>query len=101
MSSRTWSHSASSIRSGSLSFGSVNCRGVKSQQFDKEHVHRLFCGIMDSFVEEQCHAIVLGCTEIPLAIEETEYKGVPIINPLWIMARAMIQRADESKLKAL
>ena len=56
---------------------------------------------MDSFVEKQCHAIVLGCTEIPLAIEETEYKGVPIINPLWIMARAMIQRADESKLKAL
>ena len=40
---------------------------------------------MDSFVEEQCHAIVLGCTEIPLAIEETEYKGVPIINPLWMM----------------
>ena len=101
MNSKPLSLSASSIRSGTLSFDFVSCRGVKSQQFDKDHVHRLLCAIMDSFVEEQCYAIVLGCTEIPLAIEETEYKGAPIINPLWIMARAMVQRADESKLKAL
>ena len=56
---------------------------------------------MDDLVASHCNAIILGCTEIPLAIEEVEYKGVPIINPLLIMARTMIQRADASKLKDL
>lgn len=54
---------------------------------------------MDGLVANHCDIIILGCTEIPLAIEEKEYKGIPIINPLLIMARAMIRKADASKLK--
>ena len=54
---------------------------------------------MDDLVANHCDAIILGCTEIPIAIEEAEYRAIPIINPLLIMARTMIQKADASKLR--
>jgi hypothetical protein len=42
--------------------------------------------------------IILGCTEIPLALPEPEYEGVPLVDPVEAVARAMISRADKSKL---
>lgn len=56
---------------------------------------------MDSLLEEGCEAIILGCTEIPLAIEEKYYKGIPILNPSWILARSLIQEVDASKVALL
>ncbi len=35
-------------------------------------------------------AVILGCTEIPLAVPETVYHGLPLINPLSILADALI-----------
>jgi len=42
--------------------------------------------------------IILGCTEIPLALPEAEYLGVPLIDPVEAAARAMIKMADPAKL---
>lgn len=56
---------------------------------------------MDELLEEKCEAFLLGCTEIPLAITEHEYRGVPVLNPSWIMARNLVRIADASKLKSL
>ena len=70
-----------------------------SQRYDRKHVHGMLCRVMDDLVANHCDAIILGCTEIPLAIEEAEYRAIPIINPLLIMARTMIQKADASKLR--
>jgi aspartate racemase len=45
--------------------------------------------------------IVLGCTEIPLAITETKINKIPIIDPTNILARALIRFLEPKKLKPL
>ena len=54
---------------------------------------------MDELVETGCDAILLGCTEIPLAITEKKYRGVPILNASWMLAYELVRLADASKLK--
>ena len=44
-------------------------------------------------------AIILGCTEMPLAITEPTLYGIPIIDPTLILARALIREANPAKLK--
>ena len=44
-------------------------------------------------------AIVLGCTEIPLAIQEERIDDLIIIDPALILARALITAVDPTKLK--
>ncbi len=46
-------------------------------------------------------AVVLGCTEIPLAITETHIDGVAIIDPTLILARALIRAVAPQKLLPL
>ena len=45
--------------------------------------------------------IILGCTELPLALQEKSYFGLPVIDPNRILARALIHELDPGKLKPL
>ena len=45
-------------------------------------------------------AIILGCTEIPIAITAPLLYDLPMIDPTLILARALIREANPSKLKA-
>jgi aspartate racemase len=51
--------------------------------------------------EQGAQAIILGCTEIPLALPEKTYKGIPLIDPMFALARALIRVVDEKKLRPL
>jgi aspartate racemase len=51
--------------------------------------------------QKGAQAIILGCTEMPLAITEPALNGLPIIDPTFILARALIREANPSKLKPL
>ncbi|MBI2018203.1 aspartate/glutamate racemase family protein [Candidatus Daviesbacteria bacterium] len=46
-------------------------------------------------------AIILGCTEIPLALPESKYQGVHLIDPMVALARALIRESTPAKLKPL
>lgn len=46
-------------------------------------------------------AVILGCTEIPLAIPETHLDELPVIDPTLILARALIRDANPAKLRLL
>lgn len=46
-------------------------------------------------------AVILGCTEIPIAFQELGKKSLPAIDPTRILARALIQSAFPEKLKPL
>jgi aspartate racemase len=46
-------------------------------------------------------AIILGCTEIPLAIPERQIDGMPIIDSSLVLARALIRAAAPEKLRLL
>ena len=51
--------------------------------------------------EEGAEIAILGCTEIPLAITESEINGVITIDPTNILARALIYKSNPDKLKPL
>lgn len=55
--------------------------------------------IMDALKKEGATVIVLGCTELPLALPEKDYNGMPLIDPNRIMARALIHHFSPEKLK--
>ena len=46
-------------------------------------------------------AVVLGCTELPLAVPEAEYEGVTLIDPTVVLARALIRETYPEKLRPL
>lgn len=54
---------------------------------------------MNELIRKGADAVILGCTEIPLAITNPYYKGIPLIDPSRILARSLIRALDPSKLK--
>jgi aspartate racemase len=44
-------------------------------------------------------AVVLGCTELPLAVPEPVHAGVPLVNSTRALARALIRATHPGKLK--
>ncbi|MDX1415716.1 MAG: amino acid racemase [Candidatus Promineifilaceae bacterium] len=49
--------------------------------------------------EAGAQAVVLGCTELPLAIHESRIDDLIMIDPALILARALISAVDADKLK--
>ncbi len=49
--------------------------------------------------QQGAEAIILGCTEIPLAITESRLGDLIVIDPTRILARALIREVDPAKLK--
>lgn len=55
-----------------------------------------------SFLEERgAQVVILGCTEIPLAITESKIHDVITIDPTNVLARALIHKSNLHKLKPL
>ncbi len=50
-------------------------------------------------IEEGSEILILGCTEIPLALPYKKYKDIPLIDPMVSLARALILEANPEKLK--
>ncbi len=46
-------------------------------------------------------AVILGCTELPLAVPEPEFEGVPLVDSTNALARALIRATWPDKLKPL
>jgi aspartate racemase len=44
-------------------------------------------------------AIVLGCTELPLAFPGRDWEGLPLVDPTMALARALIRAVDETRLR--
>ena len=55
-----------------------------------------------SYLKKQgAQAVILGCTEIPIAIPEPEVEDMVTIDPTLVLARALIYRTNPEKLKPL
>lgn len=55
-----------------------------------------------SFLKERgAQAIILGCTEIPLAITEKKLDNILLIDPTTVLARALIRFSNPEKLKPI
>jgi aspartate racemase len=53
-----------------------------------------FQRVIGRMKDEGCDAVVLGCTEIPLIIDETN-SPLPILDSTRLLARAALRRAVE------
>ncbi|MDE6432570.1 MAG: amino acid racemase [Opitutales bacterium] len=67
---------------------------VKSglQYQNLREAERYFIDSMDELISVGVDLIILGCTEIPLAVTADTYKNVPLINTLSVLADACIER---------
>lgn len=76
--------------------------GIKAQSYPVTPAARgSLLDAMDHLQEKGAEAIILGCTEIPLAITEKLIGDTVIVDPTLILARAMIRELDPEKLKPL
>ena len=51
--------------------------------------------------KQGAQVIVLACTELPLALTEKSYFGIPTVDPNRILARALIEHIAPEKLKPI
>lgn len=52
----------------------------------------------EKLAESGAEALILGCTEIPIALPEAKVAGLPAIDPALILARALIAAYDPTRL---
>jgi aspartate racemase len=55
-------------------------------------------GILE-LIDKGAQAVIMGCTEIPLAFNRNKPVGTTLIDPTRVLARALIYKADSAKLK--
>ncbi|MEZ4701520.1 MAG: amino acid racemase [Rhodothermales bacterium] len=56
-------------------------------------------GVIAALAERGAEAVVLGCTELPLALPGTHAAGLPLIDPTRILARALIRETYPERLR--
>ncbi|MFO7782800.1 MAG: aspartate/glutamate racemase family protein, partial [Spirochaetia bacterium] len=49
-------------------------------------------------VDRGAEVLVLGCTELPFALAEGSFGGVPVVDPVTALARALVRHVDSSAL---
>jgi aspartate racemase len=57
-----------------------------------EAAHELLMGSIEKLMNWGVNAVVLGCTEIPLAIKETHYKNIPLVNSIDSLVKSSIKK---------
>jgi len=79
-----------------------NLFGIKSisDPVDKRAIHLLNKSV-DHLIENSADAIILGCTEIPMALAKMNKASVPFVDPTLILARALVKQVAPEKLKPL
>ena len=56
--------------------------------------HTMLMSVVDSLIARGAKAVVLGCTEIPLAIRGDNQNGIPLINSIDSLVKAAIKEFD-------
>eukprot|EP00659_Diplonema_papillatum_P000842 gene842-1296_t len=67
--------------------------GVKAVQPTTSEAHAAFESFCVDLINQGAEAIILGCTEIPLALPYPAFNGVPLVDPMAVLARAFISKA--------
>ncbi len=76
--------------------------GLKAQSNPPSKIARQsLLNAIEHLREKGAEAILLGCTELALAIPEAEVEALPIIDPTVVLARALIRETYPDKLKPL
>ena len=49
--------------------------------------------------ERKADLILMGCTEIPLALSGTDFQGIPLLDPTKVLAESLVRAFNPAKLK--
>lgn len=66
----------------------IKTQGGKITEKAKDQLY----AVMEMIINKGVQAIILGCSEIPLAVTEEEFHGIKLIDPVDILAKAMIEQ---------
>ncbi|MCF6243081.1 MAG: amino acid racemase [Bacteroidales bacterium] len=73
--------------------------GIKALSPITEKAKIRFENFAQTLIDKGAEALILGCTEIPLALQGKYFQETPLIDPVYVLARALIKNANEKKLK--
>ncbi len=74
--------------------------GLKAQSSPPDpRARQALLDATDHLIERGAEAVILGCTELPLAIPEAGRGGVPFLNSTRALARALIRATHPEKLR--
>ncbi len=73
--------------------------GIKACGYATERAREALLFSIDALRSQGAQAIILGCTELPLAFEGSEVGGLPLIDSNKALARALIRAFDPQKLR--
>lgn len=74
--------------------------GIKAQSSPiTQRAKTVLLGAVQELIQRGAQIVILGCTEIPLAITEKFVKEIELIDPTRILARALIRSFSPEKLK--
>lgn len=75
--------------------------GLKARSYAVPEVRKKFTDYLEFLIDERAELIILGCTEIPLALPENDWKGIALVDPMLALARALVRSSNLQKLKPL
>ena len=73
--------------------------GIKSVSPVSRQARENFEKFAQKIIEKGAEAIILGCTEIPLALPGEKFEGIPLIDPMRALGRALVKKAIEKTQK--
>jgi aspartate racemase len=63
-----------------------------------DQAHSMLMTVVRSLIDRGVNAVVLGCTEIPLAVKEVEENSIPIVNSIDSLVKLSIKTLAEDIL---
>jgi aspartate racemase len=73
--------------------------GIKANGSGTQRSRQDLTRAVEHLVEKGAQAVILGCTELPLALSEKAIGSTSLLDPAFILARALIREAAPEKLK--
>jgi aspartate racemase len=73
--------------------------GIKALSATSPRVRKIMEEAVKELRAQGAECLILGCTELPIAIPEMNLYDVDMIDPMEVLARALIQNASPLKLK--
>ena len=64
---------------------------------DMSQAYNMFMIVIDSLIARGARAVVLGCTEIPLAVNQNTRNAVPLINSIDSLVKSVLRLVDISR----
>lgn len=75
--------------------------GLKATPKPTDRATQTISMMADGLVERRAAAVILACTELPLALGGPLFKSMPLVDPMLSLARALVREAAPDKLAPL